>query len=81
MLNSDGVFRRVTVLLAVLMKGVGEGKEECRSLNTPRKMLKVAWKDQQYVERTMHSLVKETTLLKLADQLLTIQWKQRVFVV
>ena len=26
MLNSDGVFRRVTVLLAVLMKGVG-GRE------------------------------------------------------
>ena len=53
---------------AVLMKGVEEGKEECPSSNTPRKMLKTTWKDQQYVERIMQRLVKKTPFLKLAER-------------
>ena len=50
------------------MKGVEEGKEECPSSNTPRKMLKTTWKDQQYVERIMQRLVKKTPFLKLAER-------------
>ena len=44
-------------------------------MNTSKKMLKTTWKDQQYVDRIMQSLVKKTTLLKLADRLLNIEWK------
>ena len=65
-------FQRV---VAVLMKGVDEGNEECPSSNTSRKILKMTWKDQQYVDRIMQRLVKKTKLLKLADQLLNIKWK------
>ena len=55
-------FQRV---VAVLMKGVDEGNEECPSSSTSRKMLKMTWKDRQYVNPIMQRLVKRQYCLNL----------------
>ena len=58
-----------------MMKEVDEVDGGVTVIEYFKKMLKTTWKDQQYVDRIMQRLVKNTTLLKLADRLVNIQWK------
>ena len=73
--HHDELYTYFQKVVSVMMKEVDEVDGGVTVIEYFKKMLKTTWKDQQYVDRIMQSLVKKTTLLKLADRLLNIEWK------